>query len=599
MNPERLDNIYADHPEINNLVHFLDHHSQAKVSIKGLRGSSRSICCSEYLKRSTVSHLIILSDKEEAAYFHNDLASLDHDQPIYFFPSSYKRSIQYQQTDPSNLVLRTEILNILIKGGENMVMVAYPEALVEKVMDKRLFSKSTFEIGTGNSFLMEEIEDHLIGVGFERVDFVIEPGQYSIRGGILDVFSYANDHPFRIDFFGNEVESIRSFDVENQLSIRPLKKISIVPNTLDIHKEEPRVSFLDLLQDTTMIWADDLIVIKDRVNEIFGQTQLDQGQNLLQKEDFLVTGDLLLKQIDLFTVIDFERNEYFKPDLVVKFKTSVQPSFNKNFEILCKNLLENSEMGYTNLILSDNEKQFERLRSIFQDINQTVQFSPVNMVLHQGFIEHDLKICAYTDHQIFERYHKFKLRGKFLKREVISIKELNSLHPGDYIVHSDHGIGQFGGLETIDINGKLQEAIKLVYKDQDVLYVRLHALHRISKYKGKDSTSPKIYKLGSGAWNALKQSTKKRVKDIARELIVLYAKRKTEKGFAFSPDSYLQNELEASFIYEDTPDQLAATIAVKDGLEYLFPMERLVCGDVGFGKTEIAIRASFKAVTDS
>jgi len=596
---KRLDTIYTDHPEFSHLVDHLDRHSLVKVNITGLRGSSRSICCSAYLNSSDSSLLIILSDKEEAAYFHNDLVALNPDQPIYFFPSSYKRSIQYGHTDPSNLVLRTEILTILSQGEKNPVIVTYPEALIEKVVDKALFGRSSITVRDGESYMLEEIEKQMIKAGFERSDFVTEPGEYSIRGGILDVFSYASDHPFRIDFFGNDVESIRSFQVDNQLSIQPLQEVSIVPNTHNLITKESRVSFLDFLPDRIIIWADNLTFIKDRVNEMFEQTTIEQNQGVPQKEDFLITGNQLLNSIRSQSVIGFEPYDDFQPDLTVEFKTSAQPVFNKNFEILCKNLLENSEMGYTNLILSDNERQFERLKSIFQDIDPTVQFSPVNLVLHQGFIEHDLRICCYTDHQIFERYHKFRLRGNFSKREAITIKELNSLSPGDYVVHSDHGIGQFGGLEKIDINGKLQEAVKLVYKDQDVLFVRLHALHRISKYKGKEATPPRIHKLGSGAWNKLKLSTKRRIKDIARELIMLYAKRKTGKGFAFSPDSYLQNELEASFIYEDTPDQWAATIAVKEGMESSFSMDRLVCGDVGFGKTEIAIRAAFKAVTDS
>lgn len=599
MNPENLNTIYSDHPEFINLNNFLASNSRAKVNISGLKGSSRSLFCSAYSGESQSNHLVILSDKEEAAYFYNDLSALAPDQSIYFLPSSFKRSVQYHHTEPSNLVLRTEILNLLNRGIEKIIIVTYPEALVEKVLGMELIRKNTFEILTGKSYMMTEIEDHLTGVGFERVDFVFEPGQYSVRGSILDIFSYSNDHPYRIDFFGNEVDSIRSFDVENQLSIKPHKNIAILPNTMDLHREEPRVSFLDVLPDRTIIWSDNPAIIINRLNEIFELSNFDDSQELLPKEDILLTGDLLLEKIQRFTTISFERSEDYQLDYQLDFKTSVQPVFNKNFEILSKNLAENSEMGYTNLICSDNERQFERLRSIFEDIGQQVQFFPLNLVLHQGFIEHNLKICCYTDHQIFERYHKFKLRGNFSRKEALTLKELNGLNPGDYIVHSEHGIGQFGGLETIDINGKMQEAVKLVYKDQDILYVRLHSLHRVSKYKGKDTTPPKIYKLGSGAWNTLKQSTKKRVKDIARELILLYAKRKTEKGFAFSADSYLQNELEASFIYEDTPDQLAATVSVKEGMESSIPMDRLICGDVGFGKTEIAVRAAFKAVTDS
>lgn len=593
-----LDTLYDSHPEFIHLVDHLDRYSRTKVTITGLRGSSRSIFCSCYLTRSNNSHLIILSDKEEAAYFHNDLIGLNSGQSIYFLPSSYKRSVQYGQTDSSNIVMRTEILNKLSQG-ENLVIVSYPEALIEKVTDRSSFRRSRITVRTGESYVLEEIEQQMIRAGFGRSDFVTEPGQYSIRGGILDVFSFANDLPFRIVFFGNDVDSIRTFQVDNQLSIQSLEEISILPDTHDLLSKESGVSYLDFLPENIVVWADNFSVIQDRINTIFNKTLFHENQGGLQKEDLLITGDDLLREVYDRRVIVFEAQEDFETDLSLAFRTSGQPVFNKNFEILCKNLLENTETGYTNLILSDNEKQFERLKGIFQDIDPLVKFFPVHLVLHQGFIEHDLKICCYTDHQIFERYHKFRLRSNFSKREALTIKALNSLAPGDYVVHSDHGIGQFGGLEKIDINGKLQEAVKLVYKDQDVLYVRLHALHRISKYKGKEAIPPRIHKLGSGAWNKLKLSAKKRIKDIAKELILLYAQRKTEKGFGFSPDSYLQNELEASFLYEDTPDQLAATVAVKEGMESSFPMDRLVCGDVGFGKTEIAIRAAFKAVTDS
>ncbi len=596
---KRLDSIYFEHPEFSRLVDHLNRHVPAKININGLRGSSRSICCSTYLNKVGGSHLIILSDKEEAAYFHNDLVALNPDRPINFFPSSYKRSVQYGHTDPSNLVLRTEVLNSLSQKERSTVIVTYPEALIEKVVHRGVFNRNSITVRRGESYVLEEIENQMIKIGFERSDFVTQPGEYSIRGGILDVFSFAYDHPFRIDFFGNEIESIRSFQVDTQFSIGRLEEASIVPNTHGLIMEEPKVSFLDFFPTSVLIWVDNLTVIKARMNEMYDQASIEMNQEGAYKEDLLLTGDRLLKKAYQWSVITFERSDDFRPDLTLEFKTSAQPVFNKNFEILSNNLVENSEMGYTNLILSDNKKQFERLNSIFQDIDSSATFSPVNLVLHHGFIEHDLKICCYTDHQIFERYHKFRIRGNFSKREAITIKELNTLAPGDYIVHTDHGIGQFGGLEKIEINGKLQEAVKLVYKDQDVLFVRLHALHRISKYKGKDTTPPKIHKLGSGAWNKLKLSTKKRIKDIARELIMLYARRKTTKGYSFSPDSYLQNELEASFIYEDTPDQLSATVAVKEGMESSFSMDRLVCGDVGFGKTEIAIRAAFKAVTDS
>ncbi|MCK5171119.1 MAG: transcription-repair coupling factor, partial [Bacteroidales bacterium] len=411
-----------------------------------------------------------------------------------------------------------------------------------------------------------------------------------------DIFSFASDLPYRVDFFGDEVESIRSFDIENQLSKENFSQISIVPKIVNPDKDnmdfKQTESFFHFLTQDSMVWTDNLTFILDKTNEI--QKKLDEQT----KENQIITKEHLLEAISNFKCIEFGQNSYFKQNEIL-FKTSHQPAFNKNFELLTDNIIQNTEKNYTTYILSDNEKQIERLEAIFNDINPEIKFEPILKTIHEGFIDHDLKICLYTDHQIFGRYHKFKIKNSLQKKEQITMRELTGLHPGDYVVHIDHGIGKFGGLEKIDINGKTQEAIKLVYKDQDTLYVSIHALHKISKYKGKDAEPPKIYKLGTGAWQKLKQNTKSKIKDIAKELILLYAQRKEQKGFAFSPDTYLQTELESSFIYEDTPDQLTSTNSVKNNMESDTPMDRLICGDVGFGKTEIAVRAAFKAVTDS
>jgi transcription-repair coupling factor (superfamily II helicase) len=422
----------------------------------------------------------------------------------------------------------------------------------------------------------------------------------TIRGSIADVFSYSADLPFRIDFFGEEVETIRSFNTDDQLSVSLHKQISIIPNIQDLSIEEINDSFTDFLPPSSQIWIEDGEYIKEKINSIFLQTtQREESGQISDKQEIVMTGNNFIEHCRKFRMLEFGRQSIFEPESIFEFRTEPQPVFNKNFELLSGKLLSNSADGYVTYIISESESQIERLRDIFAEINPETHFNSLLLNLHNGFTDHDLKISVYTDHQIFDRYHKFRIRGYFTKKESISVKELTGLNPGDYVVHIDHGIGKFGGLEKIEVNGKIQEAIKLVYRDNDILYVGIHSLHRISKYKGKDNAEPKIYKLGSGAWQKLKQATKSRVKDIAKDLIHLYAKRMASPGFSFSPDSYLQRELEASFIYEDTPDQLTASIAVKEDMETAHPMDRLVCGDVGFGKTEIAIRAAFKSASDS
>ncbi|MGE0090316.1 MAG: transcription-repair coupling factor [Bacteroidales bacterium] len=592
MDARQLDNLFDNHSQINDCVGLIKQQKR-KICLKGLTGSSKSLFIASILNKIGNSHLIIVPDKENAAYFQNDLEVLLNTKVI-FFPGSYKRSIIYGQEDPSNLLLRSETLNSLA-NKENIVVVTYPEALSEKVIQKDTLLKSTLTLHVGEQVTIDFIQEVMQEYHFQYTDFVYEPGQYSIRGSIIDIFSFASDVPFRIDFFGNEVESIRSFDIESQLSKTQFTKISIIPKIVNPNAENKELkqteSIFSYLPENTIVWTEDTLFILDQINELHTK--------LLQSNPESTISDQIFKNAILqFPFIEFG-NPMFGSEHVIQFNISHQPSFNKNFELLGQNLIENTEKGYINYILSDNEKQIDRLKAIFNDINAQITFNPVLKTIHEGFIDHELKVCLYTDHQIFGRYHKFKIKSNFADRESISIRELTNLNPGDYIVHIDHGIGKFGGLEKIEINGKYQETIKLVYKDQDTLYVSIHSLHKISKFKSKDGEPPKIYKLGTGTWQKLKQSTKSKVKDIAKELIQLYALRKSEKGFAYNADTYLQQELESSFIYEDTPDQLTTTKSVKEDMEAPIPMDRLICGDVGFGKTEIAIRAAFKAVTDN
>ncbi len=587
-----LNKVIKEHSKIIECTNSIN--KTGKIFLRNLTGSARSLYISNIINNFNCNHLIILPDKEEAAYFQNDI-SIISDQRTIFFPTSFKRSIVYGQEDSANLLLRAETLQLLA-NNEKLIIVTYPEAVIEKVINKDTLLNSTLKLNVSEQLSVDFIQEVLKEYHFQYVDFVYEPGQYSIRGSIIDIFSFASDLPYRIDFFGDEVESIRSFDIENQLSKENYSQISIVPKIVNPDNDntdfKQTESFFHFLTQDSIVWTDNLPFILEKTNEI--QEKLNEQT----KGNQIITKENLLEAISKLKCVEFGQNSYFKKDEIL-FKTSHQPAFNKNFELLADNILQNTEKNYTTYILSDNEKQIERLDAIFNDINPEIKFKPIFKTIHEGFIDHDLKICLYTDHQIFGRYHKFKIKNSLQKKEQITMRELTGLHPGDYVVHIDHGIGKFGGLEKIDINGKTQEAIKLVYKDQDTLYVSIHALHKISKYKGKDAEPPKIYKLGTGAWQKLKQNTKSKIKDIAKELILLYAQRKEQKGFAFSPDTYLQKELESSFIYEDTPDQLTSTNSVKNNMESDTPMDRLICGDVGFGKTEIAVRAAFKAVTDS
>jgi len=568
-----------------------------KIHLKGLIGSSKTILIANLFAKANKNFTILLNDKEEAAYFYDDLNNLGLSDSTLFFPSSYKRSVQYGQTEQENIVQRTEVLNRIATDSNPFIVVSYPEALIETVISADILKKNTLQVAKGNKISTEFINEYLYEYGFERVDFVYEPGQFSVRGSIVDIFSFSSEDPYRLDFFGDEVESMRTFHIDTQISKETVDYITIVPNIQDKNMEGNRTTLPGFFQTENIWFGNDLNQFFDFVTNIHRQTILSNAEDF--HAESVVTGEILKSQLAEKTVIDMGNDLAYAIGNLYTFSNSKQPVFNKNFELLGENLEEFKNKDYDILILSSQEKQIERLQSIFENTKVNVTFTAVSFILHEGFIDHDLKLCCYTDHQIFERYHRFKLKGRRAEREAISLKELNMLHQGDYVVHIDHGIGKFAGLVKTEVNGKMQEAIRLVYKDNDSLLVSIHSLHRISKFKGKEGAEPNINKLGSGAWQNLKNRTKAKVKDIAKELIALYARRRSELGFAFAPDSYLQTELEASFIYEDTPDQEKSTAAVKADMEKPVPMDRLVCGDVGFGKTEIAIRAAFKAVSDS
>ena len=573
--------------------------SQKQTLISGLVGSSYPLVISEVFKQTEKPFLIILNNKEEAAYHLNDLENLLGEKNVLFYPGSYRRPYQIEETDNANVLLRAEVLNRINSRKKPAIIVSYPEALFEKVVTRKELEKHTLKISVGDDLSIDFVNEVLFEYHFKRTDFVTEPGEFSVRGGILDVFSFSNDMPYRIEFFGDDVESIRSFDVETQLSTEPVNKITIIPNMENKMMEEKRTSFLKYIASKTVIFYKNEELFYKGIDTLFNQAEevfkkLDGEIKQNSPSQLFCSSDLIKNELEEFTKVQLI-NTSTESD--INFKTQPQPSFNKQFNLLIENLNSNTQKGFKNYIFCSSEQQERRFHDIFEDTEQHVdQFETVVFPLFQGFIDSEQKNICYTDHQIFERYHKFQLKNGYAKKQAITLKELTNLEVGDYVTHIDHGIGKFGGLQKIDVEGKLQEAIKLIYGERDILYLSIHSLHKISKYTGKDGTTPKIYKLGSGAWKKLKQKTKKRVKEIAFNLIELYAKRRTLKGFAYDPDSYLQHELESSFIYEDTPDQITSTEDVKRDMENERPMDRLVCGDVGFGKTEVAVRAAFKAV---
>jgi transcription-repair coupling factor (superfamily II helicase) len=581
-------------------------HSSA-IQIKGLHGSLDAVVVASVYKSVRSNHLVVLHDKEEASFFLNDLQNLLEEKEIFLFPMSYKRPYEYDEVENANVLMRAEVLNQLSTHPEGNIIVTYPEALSEKVINKKSLASNTFIVKKGEQLDREFLEEYLHTYDFEKTDFVFEAGQFAIRGGIIDVFSFANELPYRIELFGNEVDSIRSFDPGSQLSVDVLEKVNLMPNVQTRLVQEQRQSIFEFISPTTRVWLKDAQLTLDIVGRCF--VKASQGFDKVLKESGQVkvalepvqlfeTADALNHLLNQFSRIEFGSRFLFAEAKVVEFKSSVQSSFNKNFELLAANLVDFQQQGFANFIAAEQPKQSERLHGVFEEIHPELKFQTLSFSLRQGFVDPSLKVVCYTDHQIFERYHRYKSKEKFSKSKALTFRELQSLQPGDFVTHIDYGIGKFAGLEKKEVNGKEQEAIRLIFRDDDMLYVSIHALHKISKYSGKDGATPAISKLGSGEWENRKSKAKKKVKDIAKELITLYAKRKGAPGFAFAEDGFLQAELESSFIYEDTPDQAKATEDVKRDMQQAHPMDRLVCGDVGFGKTEVAIRAAFKAASE-
>jgi transcription-repair coupling factor (superfamily II helicase) len=597
-----LQAIYAQHPGVKAVFSAIKK-SDLNIYLTGLIGSATSMVSSSLFAQSGENYMLcILNDQEDAGYFYHDCCQILDETDVLFFPSQFKRNIRYGQNDPANGILRTEVLSRLNNEKKPCMIITYPEALVEKVVSGKALKTNTLSISINekiNSLFVEEI---LESYGFERVDYVYEPGQYAVRGSIVDVFSFSNEYPYRVDFFGDEVESIRSFDVESQLSKEKLESLSIISGQSG---EADTTLFSYLSESTRLVFRKEEWVY-EKINALWNEEPTlthEETFSSIEQIRLLLTPESVIKELTAnYTKLHLgvppvnTGNSYS----VIEFLTELQPSFRKNFELAAASFKEKIEDNYTIYILSNNEKQIHRIQSIFEDRGDNIQFTPILKTIHEGFVDKTLRICIYTDHQLFDRYHKFNLKSDKARsgKIALSLKELQQFQQGDYLVHIDHGVGKFGGLFRTEINGKMQEIIKMTFLNDDIIFVSIHNLHKISKYKGKDNEPPRLNKLGSGAWENLKNKTKKKVKDIAKDLILLYSKRKDERGFAFSPDTYLQKELEASFLYEDTPDQVKATNDLKQDMENARPMDRLVCGDVGFGKTEVAIRAAFKAAID-
>lgn len=600
--------IYQSDPIFQTLAHQLSAGAPFQLQVKGLSGSLDMVLLAAYFEQQGGFHLVIAQDKEEAAYLNSDLQNLLGTLDQRIFPSSYKRPYQYEEVDNANVLQRAELLNQLLESkGSSRIVITYPEALYEKVINKRSLVENTFTARVGEAVDMEFVTEILSTYDFERTDFVYEPGQFAIRGGILDVFSFSNEFPYRLELVGKEIESIRTFDPETQLSLQPVPFISLIPNVQTRLLQEVRQSFLSFLPENALLWIKDYQLTLDVMNECYlkaaqafglmaGSTK--KGALVLQPEQLFEQGAQFVEAAKKFSVVEFGRQFYLKSSKKISWESQPQPSFNKNFDLLVANLGDNEKTGYLNLIVAENEKQIDRLQGIFQELDPTLQVQSLLLSLREGFVDKQAKLICYTDHQLFERFHRYKSKSKSTASKALTLKEIKALHPGDYVVHVDYGVGRFAGLEKVDVSGNMQEAVRLIFRDDDLLYVNIHSLHKISKFSGQEGQAPSMSKLGSPDWENKKARAKKQVKDIAKDLIALYAKRRSAPGFAFSRDSVLQVELESSFLYEDTPDQAASTADVKADMEKSYPMDRLVCGDVGFGKTEVAIRAAFKAVND-
>jgi transcription-repair coupling factor (superfamily II helicase) len=607
---------YQNTPRLFQLADRLSFSQPQKIFLKNLRGSASQFAVAATFVHpscSQLNHLIVLNDAEEAAYFHNTLENLTGALDLFYFPSSFRTKKNFRLLNSSHVMLRTEALAKIAAGGNKKVLITYPEALQEKVTVPNKLSSSIIYIKTADQLDVGQLLLQLSDYGFERTDFVYEPGQFAIRGGILDIYSFGNDKPYRIELFGNEVDSIRIIDPETQLSERKLLQVSIIPNVDTQFDDEERISLLDFLPENTIVWMQDVDWCMEKISEASAELNsfLQQGnkdektpdanedrmvRKNITEEDFITAKDFQEKIVSRH-VVEFGYRSSLS-SFEIELNTREQPAFNRRFDLLIQDLKDWEKKNFQLYLFAGNPAQLERLYSIFNDLKEEIHFTPIATSIHEGFIDEDLKIVCYTDHQIFQRYHKYNVRQAYNKNKALTLKTLRELQPGDFVTHIDHGVGIFSGLQKLEANGKLQEVVRIIYKDSDILYVNINSLHKIAKYTGKEGTVPKINKLGSDAWNRLKEKAKSKVKEIAFDLIKLYAKRKAQQGFAHSPDNYLQTELEASFIYEDTPDQSKASADVKKDMESPSPMDRLVCGDVGFGKTEVAIRAAFKTCVD-
>ena len=607
MDISELQRIYAGHPNTAGLAALLEDSSVRTIFLGGLHASAAPLFISSFIRENKQTFVFILGDQEEAGYFYHDLTQVNGEENILFFPSSYRRAVKYGQKDAANEILRTEVLSRLQKG-DTLCIVTYPDALAEKVVSQEELTDKTLKLSVGEHVDTEFIAEVLTGYGFEHVDYVYEPGQYAVRGSIIDVFSFASEFPYRIDFFGDEVDSIRTFEVENQLSKEKKQSVAIVPE-LTKSTDGSGVSFFEFISRDAVLAMKDFLWVRERIQSVRDEALSPQAlaayegekTELMSLETKLIDGAEFTVRAVEFKRIEFGNKPTGTPQATLTFDTSAQPIFHKNFDLVSSTFTDYLEQGYTLYICTDSEKQANRLKDIFEERGDKIAFTPVNKTLHEGFSDNNLRSCFFTDHQIFDRFHKYNLRSDKARsgKVALTLKELSQFEPGDYVVHIDHGVGRFAGLVRIPNGDTTQEVIKLVYQNEDVVFVSIHSLHKISKYKGKEGETPRLNKLGTGAWEKMKERTKTKIKDIARDWIKLYSQRKQEKGFSYTPDSFLQHELEASFIYEDTPDQLKTTQDVKADMESERPMDRLVCGDVGFGKTEIAVRAAFKAVADN
>ncbi|MEM9324590.1 MAG: transcription-repair coupling factor [Bacteroidota bacterium] len=605
-----INDIIAEYEEDGTITTLREHFSKAgSVFLKGLAGSSDAFVCAASSLPTHQLHMVVLHDREEASYFHDDLQQLvPKAEQVMLFPTSYKKPYQFEETENANILQRAEVLSTINQAVEStLFIVTYPEALTEQVINKRSLVENTFSASVGEQLDTNFLTELFEAYDFERSDFVFEPGQYAVRGGIIDVFSFSHDYPYRLELIGEEIESIREFDPESQLSQGNRDSISIIPNVQTKLLKEERQSIFSFIPENATVWMKDYREIADIMNKGFDKARESfydlmkisgDTQVVFQPEDLFLSGDRFIDEVKPFTKVEFGKRKYLDKSTEISFDFKPQPHFHKNFELLADNLEDYQHQGFRKIIIAQSYKQHERLRTIFEEVRPSLDFDSLVLGLREGFIDDAREILFYTDHQIFDRFHRATPKEHFTRKKAITLKELKTLQTGDYVVHVDHGVGRFAGLDTVEVGGNQQEALRLVYRDDDLLYVSIHSLHKISKYSGKEGGPPSVSKLGSQEWENKKKKVKRKVKDIAKDLISLYAKRKAAPGYAFPEDNFLQAELESSFMYQDTPDQSVATADVKKDMEQPHPMDRLVCGDVGFGKTEVAIRAAFKAVNN-